>query len=63
MVQAIKPSEDLSYWTLEDNKEVTVLLQKVNDMEWWKCVIEGDVSFHCVRALVQDHYGVGYIYQ
>jgi hypothetical protein len=59
--KAIKPSEEESYWTLEDNKEVTIFLQKVprpcrpvrwyaintpapqaNEMEWWKCVIQGD---------------------
>ena len=27
----IKPSEEESYWTLEDNKEVTIFLQKVRD--------------------------------
>lgn len=29
-------------WTLEDNKEVVVSLQKENRMEWWKCVVVGE---------------------
>jgi len=32
---------DDSFWTLEDSKEVVVTLQKSNQMEWWKAVVEG----------------------
>ena len=30
-----------SVWTLEDNREVAINLQKDNKMEWWNCVVEG----------------------
>ena len=30
----IQFSEDESFWTLEDNKDVVVFLQKENEMEW-----------------------------
>jgi hypothetical protein len=33
---------DDSFWTLEDNKEIAINLQKDNKMEWWNCVVEGD---------------------
>lgn len=33
---------DDSFWTLEDNKEIAINLQKDNKMEWWNCVIEGE---------------------
>lgn len=29
-------------WTVEDSKKLVLTLDKVNQMEWWKCVIEGD---------------------
>ena len=32
---------DDCFWTLEDNKEVVVTLQKENRMEWWKAIVEG----------------------
>mmetsp|Transcript_18175 Transcript_18175/g.32995 ORF Transcript_18175/g.32995 Transcript_18175/m.32995 type:complete len:346 (+) Transcript_18175:43-1080(+) len=32
---------DDSFWTLEDSKEVVITLQKSNQMEWWKAVVEG----------------------
>uniref|UniRef100_A0A7S2AZP6 Nuclear migration protein nudC n=1 Tax=Octactis speculum TaxID=3111310 RepID=A0A7S2AZP6_9STRA len=32
---------DDCFWTLEDNKEVVITLQKENRMEWWKAVVEG----------------------
>jgi len=33
---------DDCFWTLEDNKEVSIQLQKENAMEWWKCVMKGE---------------------
>jgi hypothetical protein len=33
---------DESFWTVEDNELITLNLQKVNGMEWWKTVIVGD---------------------
>ncbi|CAK4086813.1 unnamed protein product [Aphanomyces euteiches] len=33
-----------SFWTLEDSNRICVYLQKENQMEWWKCIITGDVE-------------------
>lgn len=41
---------DESFWTLEDNKEVVVSLVKSNQMEWWKCVIEGDPEINTTKV-------------
>jgi len=35
---------DDSFWTVEDNEILTLNLQKVNAMEWWKSVLVGDVE-------------------
>ena len=29
-------------WTVEDSKKLVLTLDKVNQMEWWKCVVVGD---------------------
>ena len=29
-------------WTVEDSKKLVLTLDKVNQMEWWKCVMVGD---------------------
>merc|ERR1712157_129293 len=31
-----------SIWTIEDNNRLVLALQKINDMEWWDSVCEGD---------------------
>ncbi|KAM7274350.1 hypothetical protein ACFE04_029014 [Oxalis oulophora] len=36
----IKPDE--SYWSIEDQKTLSILLTKHNQMEWWKCVVNGE---------------------
>lgn len=33
---------DDSFWTLEDGNKLCINLQKLNQMEWWECVCEGD---------------------
>jgi hypothetical protein len=33
---------DDSFWTVEDGKRLAVSLQKVNQMEWWEGVCDGD---------------------
>lgn len=35
---------DDSFWTLEDNRDIAINLQKDNKMEWWKCLMEGDAE-------------------
>jgi len=32
---------DDSTWTLDDQKEINIHLEKVKGSEWWKCVVEG----------------------
>jgi CS domain/N-terminal conserved domain of Nudc. len=33
---------DDSFWTLEDENRLVINLQKLNAMEWWDCVCQGD---------------------
>lgn len=33
---------DDSFWTVEDGNKLVIHLQKLNQMEWWECVCEGD---------------------
>uniref|UniRef100_A0A7N0SYQ5 CS domain-containing protein n=1 Tax=Kalanchoe fedtschenkoi TaxID=63787 RepID=A0A7N0SYQ5_KALFE len=33
---------DDSFWSLEDQKSVSILLTKHNQMEWWKSLVKGD---------------------
>ena len=35
---------DDSFWTLEDSNRICVYLQKDNQMEWWKTIIQGDAE-------------------
>lgn len=39
LYKPVKPDE--STWTLEDQKEIAVTLTKVNQIEWWSCVVKG----------------------
>ena len=41
---------DDSFWTLEDGKDVSIMLQKDNAMEWWKTVIQGDVEIDTTKV-------------
>jgi murein L,D-transpeptidase YafK len=41
---------DDSFWTLEDNRDVAINLQKDNKMEWWKCVVEGDPEINTSKV-------------
>ena len=33
---------DDSFWTIEDGNRLVLTLQKVNQMEWWNCVCQGE---------------------
>ncbi|XP_058095928.1 protein BOBBER 1-like [Magnolia sinica] len=33
---------DDCFWSIEDEKYISILLTKQNQMEWWKCLIKGD---------------------
>ncbi|OWZ21512.1 Nuclear migration protein nudC [Phytophthora megakarya] len=37
-----KVKVDDSFWTLEDGNRICIYLQKDNQMEWWKTIMEGD---------------------
>ncbi|CAK9151616.1 unnamed protein product [Ilex paraguariensis] len=40
LYKPVKPDD--CYWSLEDQKTVSVLLTKQDQMEWWKCAVKGD---------------------
>ncbi|KAL3524408.1 hypothetical protein ACH5RR_017242 [Cinchona calisaya] len=40
LYQSVKVED--SFWSLEDQKSVSILLTKQNQMEWWKCLVKGD---------------------
>ncbi|XWS48544.1 hypothetical protein CRYUN_Cryun13aG0087200 [Craigia yunnanensis] len=40
LFQAVKPDD--CYWSIEDNRSVSILLTKHNQMEWWKSLVKGD---------------------
>ncbi|KAH7280670.1 hypothetical protein KP509_36G008100 [Ceratopteris richardii] len=33
---------DDCFWSLEDGKTLSILLTKVNKMEWWNCIVKGE---------------------
>lgn len=47
---AYVPQVDDSFWTLEDGKEISIILQKDNAMEWWKCVVQGDPEIDTTKV-------------
>ena len=38
-------------WTVEDSKKLVLTLDKVNQMEWWKCVVVGDPEINTRKVL------------
>eukprot|EP00669_Euglena_mutabilis_P001694 TRINITY_DN12275_c0_g1_i1.p1 TRINITY_DN12275_c0_g1~~TRINITY_DN12275_c0_g1_i1.p1 ORF type:complete len:329 (+),score=142.55 TRINITY_DN12275_c0_g1_i1:25-987(+) len=38
------------FWTVEDGDTVVMHLTKVNQMEWWKCVIKGDPEINLQKV-------------
>ncbi|KAK6925993.1 CS domain [Dillenia turbinata] len=40
LFQSIKVDD--CFWSLEDQKAISILLTKHNQMEWWKCLVKGD---------------------
>ena len=41
---------DDSFWTIEDNSELHLHVQKDNKMEWWKCVMVGDPEINTSKV-------------
>ncbi|XP_054789039.1 protein BOBBER 1 [Prosopis cineraria] len=37
---SVKPDD--CYWSIEDQKSVSILLTKHDQMNWWKCLVKGD---------------------
>ncbi|XP_009614645.1 protein BOBBER 2-like [Nicotiana tabacum] len=40
--KAVKVDE--CYWSLEDQKEISILLTKQNKSDWWKCLLKGGLE-------------------
>ncbi|KAL9256104.1 BOBBER 2-like protein [Drosera capensis] len=40
LFQSIKPDD--SYWSLEDQKSISILMTKHNQMEWWRYLVKGE---------------------
>ncbi|KAJ0978157.1 hypothetical protein J5N97_013631 [Dioscorea zingiberensis] len=40
LYQAVKPDD--CFWSIEDEKSLSILLTKQNQMEWWKSLVKGD---------------------
>lgn len=49
---------DDSFWTIEDGNRLVVNLQKLNEMEWWDCIVEGDPKIN-VRAIQPENSNLG----
>jgi hypothetical protein len=49
---------DGSTWTIEEDDEgqrmVSVYLEKDNQMEWWKCVMEGDATIDTTKVVPEN---------
>ncbi|KAF1871631.1 hypothetical protein Lal_00020425 [Lupinus albus] len=40
LCKSVKPDD--CYWSIEDQKAISILLTKHDQMEWWKCLVKGD---------------------
>ncbi|ESQ43163.1 hypothetical protein EUTSA_v10014254mg [Eutrema salsugineum] len=40
LYRSVKPDD--CYWNIEDQKVISVLLTKQDQMEWWKCCVKGE---------------------
>lgn len=49
---------DDSFWTIEDGNRLVLNLQKLNQMEWWEGIIEGDPTID-VRAIQPENSSLG----
>lgn len=41
---------DDSFWTIEDGNRICIYLQKDNQMEWWKTIIQGDAEINTQKV-------------
>eukprot|EP00545_Synedropsis_sp_CCMP1620_P001006 CAMPEP_0119007288 /NCGR_PEP_ID=MMETSP1176-20130426/2907_1 /TAXON_ID=265551 /ORGANISM="Synedropsis recta cf, Strain CCMP1620" /LENGTH=312 /DNA_ID=CAMNT_0006959403 /DNA_START=56 /DNA_END=991 /DNA_ORIENTATION=- len=49
---------DDSFWTIEDGNRLVINLQKLNEMEWWDCVVVGDPTID-VKAIQPENSNLG----
>lgn len=45
---------DDSTWSLEDQKEITIHLEKAKSTEWWKAVIEGHPEIDTTKIVPEN---------
>ena len=45
---------DDSFWTVEDSNRLVLTLQKLNQMEWWDCVCEGDPTINIQKVVPEN---------
>lgn len=46
--KSVQPDE--STWTLVDGKLLQIVLEKVNKMEWWSCVVDGEPEINTKKV-------------
>ncbi|KAM7278311.1 hypothetical protein ACFE04_005445 [Oxalis oulophora] len=39
-----------SFWSLEDNKTISILLTKIDQVEWWKTLVKGGLEIDTQKA-------------
>lgn len=49
---------DDSFWTIEDGNRLVINLQKLNEMEWWDCIVVGDPTID-VKAIQPENSNLG----
>lgn len=45
---------DDSCWTIEDGNQLVIILQKLNQMEWWESVCEGDPKIDIKKVVPEN---------
>ncbi|GAB4826225.1 hypothetical protein Ancab_009090 [Ancistrocladus abbreviatus] len=48
LYQTVKPDE--SFWSLEDQKSISILMTKHNQLEWWRCLVKGEPEIDTQKA-------------
>ncbi|OIV98011.1 hypothetical protein TanjilG_21721 [Lupinus angustifolius] len=48
LFKSVKPDD--CYWSIEDQKVISILLTKHNQMDWWKCLVKGEPEIDTQKA-------------
>ncbi|KAE9604011.1 putative HSP20-like chaperone [Lupinus albus] len=48
LFKSVKPDD--SYWSIEDQKVISILLTKQNQMDWWKYLVKGEPEIDTQKA-------------